>query len=285
MAYLNIPGFYVEPHERYMTFSDEMPIPVPLPKENRIWVIGNGPSLRAADLQILHNRGEFCIGMNRIQLIYDKTDWRPSLYCLADTRKNFSWAQDVLFHVKQGYPCHVKNLILNALTPHFDGGLGAWIDQPWAGNVVPLIECMHNYIDHRPPAKWHFPHPCCFQGSMNTSIQIAAFAGYKNIILLGVDHEWKLRDGEHTPDPNHYDPRYDGGLEYGILNGEHISNSLPYTVMNPFTIEKMIAEAVYAYRLADREARGMGVSIFNASRNTNLYTFPRVSFDEILGET
>lgn len=281
---LNLPGFYVEPEERPMAFSDDMPATVPLPRENRAWIIGNGPSLCASDLDVLHRRGEFCIGMNRIQLVYDKTDWRPSVYCLADARKNFSWAQDALFHVEQGYPCHVKNLILNALTPHFDGGLGAWIDQPWAKNVVPLIECMHNYIDNRPPTKWHPPYPCCFQGSMSTAIQIAAFAGCKNIVLLGVDHSWIFRDGEYTPDPNHFDPRYDGGLEYGILNGAHFSGSLPYTAMNPASIEKMTAEAVYAYRLAAREARAMGVSIVNASRRSSLYTFPRASFDDISGE-
>jgi hypothetical protein len=282
---LDLPGFYVEPYERNLPiFPDDMPETVRLPGENRAWIIGNGPSLRAEDLEALHDRGEFCIGMNRIQLIYEKTNWRPSVYCLADTRKNVSWRQDVLFHVEQGYPCHVKNLILNALTPHFDGGLGAWIDQPWAVNVVPLIECMHNYIDHRPPTKWHYPHPCCFQGSMSTSIQIAAFLGFKNIILLGVDHSWKLREQVGDPDPNHYDPRYDGGLEHGVLNGIHIVNGLPFAAMNPFTIEKMVAEAIYAYRLAAREASALGISIVNASRTSDLHTFPKASFEEFLGE-
>jgi hypothetical protein len=119
---------------------------------------------------------------------------------------------------------------------------------------------------------------------MNAAIQIGAFAGYKNIILLGVDHSWKLREQPFTPDPNHYDPRYDGGLENGPLSGIHIQNGLPFLPLNNGTMEKLIAESIYMYRLNAREAMAREISIVNASRFSNLYTFPRASFEDFLGE-
>ena len=46
----------------------------------RCFVIGNGPSLRISDLQVLHELGEICFGFNKIYLAFSETDFRPTYY-------------------------------------------------------------------------------------------------------------------------------------------------------------------------------------------------------------
>jgi hypothetical protein len=50
----------------------------------RIFLIGNGLSLSAKDLDLI--KGEYSFGVNYINKIYDKTEWRPSFYAWFDTR-------------------------------------------------------------------------------------------------------------------------------------------------------------------------------------------------------
>ena len=53
-------------------------------KGEKCFVIGNGPSLSAADLQVLHEYGIPCFGSNRIFKIFDQTDWRPTYFASED---------------------------------------------------------------------------------------------------------------------------------------------------------------------------------------------------------
>ena len=54
-------------------------------KGERCFVIGNGPSLTPADLDILAEKMVFCFAVNRIYKMYPKTVWRPSIYMTLDT--------------------------------------------------------------------------------------------------------------------------------------------------------------------------------------------------------
>ena len=49
----------------------------------RIFLVGNGPSLNDMNLDLLEN--EYSIAMNRIELIYEKTSWRPSWYMFCSS--------------------------------------------------------------------------------------------------------------------------------------------------------------------------------------------------------
>lgn len=53
-------------------------------KGERCFVIGNGPSLKYEDLELLHNHHEVCFGVNRIYLAYEYTKWRPDYYVAVD---------------------------------------------------------------------------------------------------------------------------------------------------------------------------------------------------------
>lgn len=74
-------GGYLDPPEidisRLASLKDKY-------KGKRIFVIGNGPSLNRTPLHLLE--GEYTFGVNRIHLLYDRINWRPSFYTAVDWR-------------------------------------------------------------------------------------------------------------------------------------------------------------------------------------------------------
>ena len=72
----------VEPsfqHEELKKYKD-------IHKGKRIFVIGNGPSLKYDDLEKLKKNKEICIAANKIYLAFDNTKWRPNYLCISDFR-------------------------------------------------------------------------------------------------------------------------------------------------------------------------------------------------------
>ena len=49
----------------------------------RCFIIGNGPSLKAKDLDKI--KGEFSFGANMIYKIFPETNWRPTYYFVEDS--------------------------------------------------------------------------------------------------------------------------------------------------------------------------------------------------------
>ena len=52
----------------------------------RCFIIGNGPSLNADDLDKLAEQGYVTFAFNRIYHIFDQTDWRPTYYMSQDEK-------------------------------------------------------------------------------------------------------------------------------------------------------------------------------------------------------
>ena len=51
---------------------------------NRIFIIGNGPSLKINDLDLLHIHDELSFAFNKIYLAFEQTKYRPSYYMVED---------------------------------------------------------------------------------------------------------------------------------------------------------------------------------------------------------
>ena len=65
----------------------------------RIFLVGNGPSLNNMNLDLLEN--EYSIGMNRIELLYPTTKWRPTHYIFTssncqDSKWGHKWSKSIL---------------------------------------------------------------------------------------------------------------------------------------------------------------------------------------------
>lgn len=75
--------------------------------EDRLFLIGNGPSLKETPLDALE--GEYSLAMNKINRIYNQTNWRPSIYFFTQAKLNSNKQENVEEHINMGIPCFINS--------------------------------------------------------------------------------------------------------------------------------------------------------------------------------
>tara|TARA_B100000989_G_scaffold252291_1_gene200468 strand:+ start:615 stop:1394 length:780 start_codon:yes stop_codon:yes gene_type:complete len=161
-------------------------------KGKTIVVVGNGPSLNKTPLNDFSNC--ISIGMNKIDLIFNKVNWRPN-YVIAENNLVVKqhWNEMKISNIKY---------ILSWKTRWF-------IPKKYRNRFTFYLNVTSNKFAIN--AEDGF-------GSSSTvtygALQLAYHMGAESVILLGVDHNFKtqgkpltyeLREG---PDKNHFDPNY-----------------------------------------------------------------------------
>lgn len=147
----------------------------------RCFIIGNGPSLTVSDVELLQN--EITIGSHGIYYMFDKTNWRPTYYCVQDSilmneriSEIYEKCKDIpkVFGLVQDYkyPLLKKDVIAIRLilenfekTPKFSTNA---LDGFYEGMTVTYF-----------------------------NIQFAVYMGFKEIYLLGVDHFYSGDKNDH----------------------------------------------------------------------------------------
>ena len=216
----------------------------------RCFVIGTGPSLTISDLEKLRN--EFTFGTNRIYELFDQTDWRPTFYVNQDSEliKKF---KDRIAEVPSKYlflPVDFKTLFVD------DSRINYFVlkHKEYYPNMAPFSGDVSKYLS---------------QGFTVTygAIQIAVYMGFKEIYLIGVDHNYSIiRDAEGNIIKNETDSNYPKGMRDYINKG-----NLPRVV-----------ETTIAYDTAEKVSKRMGFRIFNATRGGKLESFERIQLEDII---
>jgi hypothetical protein len=223
-------------------------------KGERCFVIGNGPSLRASDLERLKN--EICFAANKIYLMYEKTAWRPTYYATGDfiilnehEVINEKVKCDKFFYINSALTHKGFCPTDSANTYYFSVDQSFW---------------------HRPfPYKIEFrAEPDVFGEGMTITyicLQLAAYMGFDRIYLLGVDHCFPMSvksDGER------------------VWNGVDAHFAANYSTRNDF-FPAYIDYATAAYKTAKDYSETHGFKICNATRGGALEVFERVDFDSL----
>lgn len=141
----------------------------------RAIIVGNGPSLHKTPLEKLQGA---TWGVNRINLIYPHTSWRPDYYVRVETINDDDptdfWS-DVHLHIDMGTYCFF---------PRWELMLGEH------DHVHYFTHC-HHYMfpagHEKSPREWHLPQPCDFGTVVTTAMQLAVMEGFKEIYLVGCD--------------------------------------------------------------------------------------------------
>lgn len=216
-------------------------------KGKRCFIIGNGPSLTAGDLELLKANGEITFASNRIYHIYDCTDWRPDFY-VAFEREFCRTNADMISSIEVR-SARFLNLV-------------AWSRERESSSTF-WLNCTSKYISEKLTKKnieFSDDISVCVNDAYSvtyTMLQLAVYMGFGEIVLLGVDHYEK-----RNPDmPEHF---------YGNKRGEY---------RTPTYLEGIEC----GYVLADEEARKRGVNIYNATRGGQLEVFKRTDFDSMFG--
>lgn len=225
----------------------------------RCFIIGNGPSLTIKDLEKLKAFGEISIASNSIYNLFPNTEWRPTIYTVHDfqeikkTREKISAVKTELKIVAMSASGRIYNIdeaiLLRLIEPKRGGYFSDDISK------------------------------CVYDGGTVTyvSLQCAVYMGFKEIILLGVDHSFareQTKDGKmiiNNKIKNHFQ-NYQTDDFWG--NGQKDEEAVVFPL--DFATDAFITARHYA----DEH----GVRILNATRGGKLEVFERVDFDTLFSK-
>jgi len=210
-------------------------------------ILCNGPSLLKVDFGLL--KGVYTFGLNKINLLFDKVDFRPS--CIVSVNP-YVIEQNAEFFASTGIPLFVDS--------HHRKLLGCR-----RGNIAYMRRLRHPAFSVRPDL-------CFYQGYTVTyvALQIAYFFGFRKVALVGCDHSFEYQGSPNETrksggrDPNHFDPNYfSGGAKW----------------QNPDLLQSEIS-----YRKAREVFESACRSLVNATEGGNLEILERMQLEDFVRE-
>lgn len=229
-------------------------------KGRRAFIIGNGPSLSIADLDML--KDEISFATNDIISVYEKTRWRPTYYVLEDrtSARNKYSNKETFLYVKN----NCKGLICDSATCVYN-------DDTRNDDKIYFYKSKKYDIRDKNEEVPYSDDPSELVCSSGTSLypmyQFATYMGIKEIYLLGVDFSFKNEihaDGTrktNTSKRDHADFIKEG---YSVQEGVYLVDHI-YGI----------------HKAANKYAKKNSVKIYNATRSTKLDVFEKVNFDEL----
>lgn len=218
----------------------------------RIFIVCNGPSLRAEDLEKIHQNGDFSFGCNFIQYIYPKTQWRPNFFTMLDIGP-----QRDRIDVMRNCPAEIQFYRRDAYST---------LCKTRRDNF-----CVVNTLD-KPELLEHpkFSDDCSkilyFIGTTTYGmLQLAVHMGFKELYIIGCDNNYAVNVKKDGTRVNTGAKAYFDGMK-----GSSVSQSVGF-----------IWQFDIAYQAAQEFASKHGIKIYNATRGGHLEAFPRVDFDSL----
>ena len=211
-------------------------------KGEKCFIIATGPSLRMEDLEVLKENNIPCFSMNHIYKALPNVSWRPKYYVVVDfdTFKNCS------------------EEVLNIDTEY--AFLGDSNREYWEcdskENHLKMHEVYETYDEEKPKFSEDIARKCYLGYTVTyTCMQIAAYMGFKEIYLLGVDFSYGDKKSN---------------TKYGHFFKEEKLSAIGF-----------VDQVSLAYQTAKEYADEHGIKIYNATRGGKLEIFERVDFDTL----
>jgi hypothetical protein len=231
-------------------------------KEQRCFVIGNGPSLKHQDLSPLKNELTLVTNSFYLHPIIGES-WQPDYYFLSDPQyfggevdlKEFS---NLTAHIQAApffVPHYARDFLLEtAALPAertyyvaaFGGAEDIWRAKPDLARVMPGAQTV-----------------------VQLAIMAAMYMGCSPIYLLGLDHDWLAHGGEHL----------------NFYSGQDVDTQ-PDGNLPGWTYEDMMNAMLTmwsVYKMLHRMGQSEGIEIINATRGGFLDVFPRGDYEHLVG--
>lgn len=222
-------------------------------KNNQCFLVGNGPSLNDTPLDILEHYYSF--GMNQINLMYDKTIWRPTFY-IATTGRGWHWSEDWRTNINE-------NLLMHNLVSFVGRNI------PMRGlNIYPMNILYKGYTKEGVMARL-FSEDCAKQvGHLGTTMyiafQLAVWMGFNPIFFVGCDLGYEVIDGQSV---SHFQEGYWGDR----ADRQPPSNKL---------FKRTNRNTLMAHRVMKAYADSRGIQVYNATVGGDLDVWPRKNLME-----
>jgi len=223
---------------------------ITIPSDGKAFIVGNGPSTTAERLDQLI--GKFTFGMNRIALMFPKTEWRPTCYIGTTSAV---WDD------------RHKADILAAV----DAAESAYCWDAWSINKKGIVYCPCseiNHVDYNDVTDeiWS-DDPTVrlskFGVTAFPAMQVAAYMGFKTICLIGCDGGYSRP--QNGKDASHFDAGYRPFDAYANYDYEELNNAL-HT----------------AHAIAERNCVRLGVKIYNLSPTSTVKAHEFMPFEDAL---
>lgn len=222
-------------------------------KNQRCFLVGNGPSLTVEDLDKLNENNEITFGFNRVYNIFDQTDWRPTFYISQD-EKMLAGCIDIVnnldlkykfipIQLKWYYGLNVQNAI------YFN-----MINQPNKDSEDKFSDDIEKNI-------------YCASTGMYTAVQMAIYMGFSEIYFIGVDHHFHISQnnkGEILIDNNVKD----------YFTDKYNEDKKDLYIPN-------VEKSTLTYISIKKHCKRHNVKVFNATRGGKLEVFDRIGFDTL----
>ena len=227
---------------------------------SRIFLVGNGPSLNKMNLDLLEN--EDTLAMNRIDLLYPKTKWRPTYYLFCSSNCEHGkwgkkWSKSILNACSEEKTIPIiwqrfkksiekngngklpeKTMWLNSMSEMPIG-----TDEQFSTNAFKRLDKSGT--------------------TMNVALQLAYYMNYDEVYIIGCDSNWVTATNTTNTeegDINHFHPDYhahigNGKHEFWRMNTTHLT-------------------AAKYYKKA-------GKKIYNAGYNSAITAWEKKNFDEL----
>lgn len=208
----------------------------------RCFILGNGPSLRQTNLNLL--REEITFGLNRIYLLFPEMGF-PTTYLVAVNRLVLEQCAEELLSLPM-----VKFV-------------------PWSSRKYIHIQAENriflNTTCRRPGFAQDVRRPIWTGATVTfAALQLAYHMGFETVILIGVDHSFATKGKPHTTivsegdDPNHFSPNYFGkGFRWQLPDLE---------------------TSEIAYRMARQAFEQAGRQVLDATIGGKLTVFEKVDY-------
>jgi len=224
-------------------------------KGKRVFIIGNGPSLNETPLYYLKDEYTLCV--NRFNLMQERLNWNPTFYLVDDDLV----LSDMINEIKS-MTIRSKHVFLPGV--HLNGKI------------------FKNKINNK-KINWFFHTFGAFSQNMPyvstggtviySGLQILYHMGFSEIVMIGVDMNYKTHDTARTlkginivsqadDDPNHFDPRY-----FGKNRKYHQPE------------DKVIQHIVQNLNNLSNNLTELNVRIINSGYNSKLECFKKVNYE------
>lgn len=228
----------------------------------RIFLVGNGPSLNDMNLDLLE--GEDSMAMNRINLLYPNTKWRPNYYLFCSSNCEHGewgkkWSNSILNACSEEKTIPIIWKKFQSSIQRNGGGIlpekTIWLNSMSENKIGSDLQFSTNAFERLDKSGT----------TMNVALQLAYYMNYEEVYIIGCDSNWitakntmKTEEG----DINHFHPDYhafigDGNHEFWRMNTTHLT--------------------------ASKYFKNAGKKIYNAGYNSAITAYEKKNFDELFG--
>lgn len=214
----------------------------------RCFIIGNGPSLKSMNLELLNS--EYSIGLNRIYLLFDQIKFKPTYLVSINSLVLDQFSDEIS-------ALEIPKFLNWNQRKHYS-------NQDEATNFIKLSFALGDRFQKE------ITSPISSGGTVTyAAMQIAYWMGFKEVILIGVDHNFvdkgtpnKTEIRRSEIDENHFHPNYfPKGSKWQLPD---------------------LQRSELAYRLAKEAYQADGRRIVDATVGGKLKVFDKIDFEKAI---